>query len=445
MRRNRRAASFGIIALVVAVFVAGAPSAGAGARRQATKDKPTETEIGVTATTIRIAVIADVDTPLAPGVFRASKEGVEAWGKYINAHGGLAGRKVQVDFIDSKLSPDETRNAIIKACQEDFAMVGTTALFLNNVDDMVACKDKTGKATGLPDVPELITDPTHIRSPVSYPVIVPGLDVSDPTNTTYKVATGQFQWFIKHIDKSLHGTFITAADIKSTQIAGLVGIAGAGAAGIKKDNQFDGHSADAQDKYLPYVQAIKSSGSTYVTYNSNEVTMANLLKEARIQGVTGVKVWDCTIACYSQRFIDLAGQAGEGQYVEAAFVPFEEAKYNKSVKAYIKSVGGIDKAAAFGAQAWIAALFFRDAVKQAVATNGVNGLTRANFLTAAKSIHKFTADGMTGPNDVGGKVFSGCFALLQVKGGKFVRVYPKKPATFDCKTSNIKTVHINIG
>ena len=42
-----------------------------------------------------------------------------------------------VDFYDSKLNGDETRNAIIKACQNDFAVVGTGALFLNNVDDML--------------------------------------------------------------------------------------------------------------------------------------------------------------------------------------------------------------------------------------------------------------------------------------------------------------------
>ena len=50
---------------------------------------------------------------------------------------------------------------------------------------------------------------------------------------------------------------------------------------------------------------------------------------------------------------------------------------------------------------------------------------------------------MIGPEDVGGKVFGGCFDLLQVKGAKFVRVYPKKPATFDCKKTNVTTVHVN--
>ena len=33
---------------------------------------------------------------------------------------------------------------------------------------------------------------------------------------------------------------------------------------------------------------------------------------------------------------------------------------------------------------------------------------------------------MIGPEDVGGKVFGACFDLLQVKGGKFVRVYPEE-------------------
>ena len=68
----------------------------------------------------------------------------------MNAKGGLAGRKIVVDFIDSKLSADEARNAVIKACSEDFAIVGTSAIFLNNVDDIEACEDKAGAATGHP-------------------------------------------------------------------------------------------------------------------------------------------------------------------------------------------------------------------------------------------------------------------------------------------------------
>ena len=70
---------------------------------------------------------------------------MQGFAKYINGEGGLAGRKVVVDFIDSKLNGDETRNAIIKACQNDFAIVGTGALFMNNVDDLVSCPTKRAR------------------------------------------------------------------------------------------------------------------------------------------------------------------------------------------------------------------------------------------------------------------------------------------------------------
>ena len=446
MHRHRRTAVCTAVVLAVSTLVAFGPPAGA---RQAARspqqaaEKPKATEIGVTATTIRIAVIADVNTPLAPGLFKSAADAVQAWGKYVNAHGGLAGRKVQVDFIDSKLNPDETRNAIIQACENDFATVGTTALFLNNVDDMVNCKDQAGNVTGLPDVPQLLTDPTHARVPMSFPTLPAQVVLSDPSNTTYHVQIGPLKWYLKHVDKNLHGVFGTAADLKSTQIAGLVLIAGAAVAGIKKDLQFDSHGTDPQDKYLPWAQAIKTNNSTYANVNSNDVAMAYLRKEAQVQGVTSVKVWDCGIACYTPRFLEVAGSAAEGQYVSTLFVPFEEAKHNKAVATYIKAVGGLANAASFGVEAWVPSLFFRDAVKQVVASKGVNGLTRANFIEAARSIHKFNADGLIGTQDTGGKAFGTCFALLQVKGGKFVRVYPKKVATFDCKPSNVVTVKVN--
>jgi hypothetical protein len=121
------------------------------------------------------------------------------------------------------------------------------------------------------------------------------------------------------------------------------------------------------------------------------------------------------------------------------FVPVEEAKFNPAVKAYVNAVGAgvID---GNGEQAWAAALFFRDAVNATVKAGGVNALTRANFLAAAQKIHSFNADGMLATSDVPAKKATPCTSLFQVKGGKFVRVFPKKPATFDCNPKNVVTV-----
>ena len=422
----------GVVLALCAATIAHATSAGAA-------EKPAATEVGITPTELHIAVIADVDTPLAPGAYAGARDAVQAFGKYINQQGGLAGRKVVVDFYDSKLNGDETRNAILKACQSDFAMVGTGALFLNNVDDMLACPDAKGAKTGLPDVPVVSLWEPHQNSPVSFPITAPAKVFTDPSGQTYQARVGRFRWYLQHVSKDLHGIFLVGADLPALKTASMPIWLGAQKVGVKSDGVFDVHGADGQDKYLPMATAMQSHGSTIESSAVNDTSQAFMLKEAAVQGVSTVKVWDCTSACYSKRFLETAGAKAEGEYVDMPFVPVEEAKYSPAVKAYVKSVGSgvID---GNGEEAWGAALFFRDAVNAVVKAGGVNALTRANFLTQAKKIHAFNADGMLPTSDIPAKKATPCTSLFQVKGGKYVRVFPKKPATFDCNPQNVVTV-----
>jgi hypothetical protein len=422
----------GVALALGAATIAHATSAGAA-------EKPAATEVGITPTELHIAVIADVDTPLAPGAYAGARDAVQAFGKYINQQGGLAGRKVVVDFYDSKLNGDETRNAILKACQSDFAMVGTGALFLNNVDDMLACPDAKGAKTGLPDVPVVSLWEPHQNSPVSFPITAPAKVFTDPSGQTYQARVGRFRWYLQHVSKDLHGIFLVGADLPALKTASMPIWLGAQKVGVKSDGVFDVHGADGQDKYLPMATAMQSHGSTIESSAVNDTSQAFMLKEAAVQGVSTVKVWDCTSACYSKRFLETAGAKAEGEYVDMPFVPVEEAKYSPAVKAYVKSVGSgvID---GNGEEAWGAALFFRDAVNAVVKAGGVNALTRANFLTQAKKIHAFNADGMLPTSDIPAKKATPCTSLFQVKGGKYVRVFPKKPATFDCNPQNVVTV-----
>jgi ABC-type branched-subunit amino acid transport system substrate-binding protein len=89
--------------------------------------------VETTSSEIRIGVIADVNTPVAPGLFQQNVNVVKAWAGLVNASGGLAGRKVVVDVCDSKLDPNATANCVIQACQNDFALVGTAANALNDI------------------------------------------------------------------------------------------------------------------------------------------------------------------------------------------------------------------------------------------------------------------------------------------------------------------------
>ena len=110
-----------------------------------TKTPLRSTEVGVTASTITVTVVADTKNAIRPGVFQGSWDGMKAWEKYVNANGGLACRRVKVKTANSALSPTEAANAVDAACGDSIALVGTTAVFLNNVSTLNGCRDPTGK------------------------------------------------------------------------------------------------------------------------------------------------------------------------------------------------------------------------------------------------------------------------------------------------------------
>ena len=99
------------VALCAAVVLVSVGSTADASAQSTGKEKPAATDVGITPTQIHIAVIADVDNPFAPGLFKASVDGVKGVAKYINATGGLAGRKLIVDFYDSHVNPTQTRQA----------------------------------------------------------------------------------------------------------------------------------------------------------------------------------------------------------------------------------------------------------------------------------------------------------------------------------------------
>jgi hypothetical protein len=436
--------SRGIGLVSVVVLLAGAAGAAAPGAGAAPGPAPRGSDIGVTPTTIRIGVLADVDTPAEPGLFQGSVSAVEGWAKYMNSIGGLAGRKVVVDFIDTHLSGDDAREAIITACSRDFALVGTSALFVDNISDLVGCKDAAGKAVGLPDFPVVQTDPVHQCSPVSFSVEGETLDCATRNDhpQTYRATVGPTRYYLNTF-KDLHGIYIYPSDLQASKNAQVPLFKTQQRLGIKSDEDFDISGAAPQSAFTPVVQAAKQHQSTYVHAGLSFSSMVELRKEAQLQGLTSVKVWDCSIQCYDQRFIQEGGSSVEGQYLYTIFVPFEEANANKMTATFLKFTGR-DKADAFGATAWAAGIFFQDIVNTIVNKGGDNALTRAAVLATAPTINGFTADGMLGRTDVGKRLPTPCYALLQVQHGKFVRVYPKKAGTFDCNPANLQTIKLDL-
>jgi ABC-type branched-subunit amino acid transport system substrate-binding protein len=423
------------MALTATVMIAG-PAAAA-------TEKPAAGEVGITATQIRIAIVADVDTPLSPGVFQAQVDAMRAYARYVNKHGGVAGRKLVVEFIDSKLNPDESRDATITACGNDFAMVGTAAVFLTNAEDMNSCVDSRGAPTGLPDIPSVTQDLAEQCSPVSYSVAPSPLvcATKDQATQTYRSSQGQVRYYAKKYT-GLHGICIGQNDLRSTATTGQVVCKGVGKLGVKLDGDgFYGVSARApQTTFTPLIANAKSLDATYIYSLLSDAQAISLRREAKLQGLTSVDVWDCSRSCYSTQFLK-GGADVEGEYVPLSTLPLEETKSNKALAAYVKAVGR-SKASGFGELAWVSGILFHETIDRIVARDGVNGITRAKFLQELAATHDFDAQGMLGPTDIGARRPSPCYDLLQVKSQKFVRVHPTKKGAFDCNKKNVAIVKL---
>ncbi len=397
------------------------------------------TEIGVSEDTITITVMADTGSPLAPGLFQGSIDAVVGWAEQINENGGLACREVKVEEADSQINPTETTNGFLAGCEGSLAMVGTNALFAIDVNDLQTCPDQNGDPTGIPDIAGLSVAPAQACSTVTFAAQLgtgscpyPGNGPRDYSGS----ATGiiAFPWVVQEFGNGATSVIgLTAADLPSTKESSMASLLqGVEAAGLTLEAFFPISGSDDQSTYAPYIQRQADSGATVFYPNSNDQAMIKWHNEALAQGLDIDSILRyCSLSCYTESFRE-AGDVVAGTYIGMNFLPFEEADTNENLANYVAAV---DKPVGFGANSWAAALLFQQTVEEIVAAEGPNALTRARLLEQLAKVESFDAGGMFGPVNIGERIGSPCFVVLQFDGSDFVRVHPEEPGTFDCEAT----------
>ena len=318
-------------------------------------------------------------------------------------------------------------------------------MFLNSVANMQACKDKAGAATGLPDIPVVTTEVVQQCNPESYPINPPSVVCSTQNDhpQTYQGNIGRAYYYQSKYGK-LHGVYIFSADLQAAYDSSFTsGIGGVRHVGITSDKDFAVSAMATQSAYTPIVQAMKADNSNYFGTGNAFASMDLVRKEAALQGLTSVKVWDCTLQCYTPQLIQEGGSDVNGTYVSLLFLPFNETKTNPMLANFVKYTDPAHTDG-FAIQAWAAADLFADAANRVVKADGTNGLTRKNLFTQLNTETSFSAGGMIGTTNVAGRKVSPCLVLLQVENGKFVRVFPTKAGTFNCAAKNVKMYKINL-
>jgi ABC-type branched-subunit amino acid transport system substrate-binding protein len=394
-------------------------------------------DIGITATTVKVGMIADVDTSLVPGLFQKSVNAVDAWAKIVNSSGGLDGRKVVVDFCDSKLDPNATANCVIKACQDDFALVGTSANALEDLSDIDGCKNAAGKAVGLPNLAAFAFPPESC-DPDTYLVDGTGeyCATAKQAAPTSDAPVGDALYFLSQ-NKDLHGIWLYDDDDPTFKLTQTPTFQAESNLGIKKDGQgfYALSGAAPQSALTPFIQQIKASGSTFVYDDVTTASMVLLRREAQLQGVNSVKVWECNSGCYDPSFYQQGGATVNGTYAMLLELPYlSDYTANPTLDKLVTELGGVNNLNNNALGSFIDALLFQDAVQKATANGGT--LNRQTLFTALNNEHSFTADGIVGSTDIGNHTTTVCEVIVQLQNGVWQRVDPVKPGTFDCNAAN---------
>jgi ABC-type branched-subunit amino acid transport system substrate-binding protein len=400
------------------------------------------TEIGVSASEITITVMADVGSPLQPGLFQANVDAMNAYAAMVNAEGGVGCRQLKVRVWDTRLDPTEAKNGLIDACGDSLALVGGSVLFNPDPSPMANCVDKAGEPVGLPDMPGLATDINQLCNRTTYTIQGSG-ETCEVTVGSRSVSAmvGPTLWYQKNLESELHGIFLVPGDLPSVVQASTSLIAAQGDAGIVWDGTPKVSGRDTQAAYTPRIQIAKDAESNVVYGGSNDRSMWTMRKEAQAQQLSTVKVWACSLSCYTRDFLKVGGADVEGTYLWVPFLPFEEADTNAAEAAYVSAMGGVEKASAQGAQAWQAALLFTHVVDSIVKAQGPNAITRSALLDGLAATTDFTADGWSSLKNKQG--FSSCFVLMKVENGHFVRVFPAEKGTLDCSSTNVVSVTLD--
>jgi hypothetical protein len=264
---------------------------------------------GVTASQVRVGVFTDAsftkdDTyPVTAKVFAA----------WCNAHGGIDGRKIVFDTLDTALFNVEPK--MTQACEQDFALVGGGAAFDGaGVSTRLSCL--------LPAFPGEVVSPQNVGSAFQ---VYPGWDAG--ANWSY---APYYSWLMKQAyPGSAAHVGIISGDVAATQqIAAqdAQGIAGIGGT-VTYNNLYPPLGVS---DWTPYAEAIKSKGVKGLIFNGQWQQLAKL--ELALTNIGYKLDWiDANSDAYTPQFIQLAGSSltAQNNYADiAGLYPVEKAASN---------------------------------------------------------------------------------------------------------------------
>lgn len=370
------------------------------------------TDVGVTATTLSIGVIADLAGPV-PGLFQGAVAGTQAYVAKVNAEGGVYGRTLRLDVNDSQMECGQYQAATTRVVKKDFANVGSFSLYDGCGVDILK------------------------RTPTFADVHSALQNSAQAYANNFSVAPLEQGWRLgplEYMKKRFGDKFTKIGSIYASVGGGAESWAHCKAAirHVGGEVVYDRAFGATETDFTADIVQMRQAGVQMIYMPAtNAATAANVLKAARSQNVDWPVVFGGP--AYDQVFLDQAGAAANtGVYEDQQYTLFFNSDDAANIPAvaefqkWMKQSGNGKNMDLFAAYGWASAQLFVQALKAA----GPRA-TRPGLLAQLKKVHAFDADGLLAKADPAGKHAARCWLFSEVRNGTWVRVDTPKSA-FRC-------------
>jgi len=147
----------------------------------------------------------------------------------------------------------------------------------------------------------------------------------------------------------------------------------------------------------------------------------------------------CNWGCYSQQFLIDGGEAVEGVYTWIPHSDFESPRARGDLVIYEFNLASVAPEAGWseiGLQSWMSGRLFEAAYARLIQQEPDNP-TRAQLISAARSIEFFTANGVLSATNPSRGEPNPCFVLMVVRNGRWEQEHPVPPRDRDCAEDNL--------
>lgn len=395
-------------------------------------------EAGKGADKLYLGVANDRSAQIKPGLNKVLWDASVAFSNWCNEQGGVGG--LQIELVDLDAGLFQVEAAMTTACSQTFMMVGGGL-----VQDSLEFSGKPGSdfhKCGMAEIPGFTVSPQKSDS---------NGQVSPVPNPATSMSTGYFSAFKKLFPEAAASWGVINADLPSLDPQTEKYIAAAKAVGVPFNGKVPYPPIGITD-FTPYVQKFLELKAQSFTFVGEVEYLGSALSGLKQQSWKGTPLVETNM--YDPKLT--ADKASEGTVLRMTYHPLEEADKWPGTKQYMEinekyNKGG--ETGGLGIQSTSAWLLFVEAANACGKKN--NGeLSRTCILEEAASVKDWTGGGLHGkqapaPGDKAKA--SPCSMLLEIKGGKFTRLFPEIKSAdddgdgFSCPKDSVIDVPENKG